>query len=194
MGGARSDPMMAPDLASLALRARIWLARRGGFACAGALLCAAGAGAWLWHLQGEPARQAQLRELARPPAGASAPAVLAPPSADQNLSDFYAALGERRYAEQQVKTLFGLAAKNGLTLSAGQYKEGYDAEGRLYSYQVVLPVKGPYRAVWQFALQTLGAVPFGALDEISFKRDNIGDNMPEARLRFTFYLTDAERP
>jgi hypothetical protein len=114
----------------------------------------------------------------------------AAPSID-NLDAFYAALGPRRYAEQQVKTLFTLAAKNGLSLSQGEYKTGYDRNARVTTYQVNLPVKGSYGAIWQFAMGALRAIPFASLDDISFRRDTIGDPGVEARLRLTLYLKDA---
>jgi hypothetical protein len=113
----------------------------------------------------------------------------APPP--DNLDAFYAALGPRRYAEQQVRTLFTLAAKNGLSLSQGEYKTGYDRNARLSTYQVNLPVKGSYGAIWQFALGALRAIPFASLDDISFRREGIGDPVVEARLRLTLYLKDA---
>jgi hypothetical protein len=112
------------------------------------------------------------------------------PSAD-SLDAFYAALGPRRYAEQQVKTLFTLAAKSGLSLSQGEYKTGYDRNARVTTYQVNLPVKGSYGAIWQFAFGALRAIPFASLDDVSFRRDSIGDPAVEARLRLTFYLKDA---
>jgi type VI protein secretion system component VasK len=106
------------------------------------------------------------------------------------LDAFYAALGPRRYAGQQVKTLFALAAKNGLSLSQGEYKSGYDSNARVSTYQVNLPVKGSYAAIWQFALGALSAIPFASLDDISFRRDGIQDPTVEARLRLTLYLKD----
>jgi hypothetical protein len=119
----------------------------------------------------------------------AAPAVPGAPSADK-LDAFYAALGPRRYAGQQVKTLFALAAKNGLSLSQGEYKTGYDRNARVTTYQVNLPVKGSYGAIWQFAFGALRAIPFASLDDIGFRRDTIGDPSVEARLRFTLYLKD----
>jgi hypothetical protein len=107
------------------------------------------------------------------------------------LDAFYAALGPRRYAEQQVRTLFALAAKNGLSLSQGEYKTAYDRNARLTTYQVNLPVKGSYGAIWKFALGTLRTIPFASLDDIGFRRDSIGDPSVEARLRLTLYLKDA---
>ncbi|MFC5550651.1 hypothetical protein [Massilia aerilata] len=163
------------------------------------LACAAGL-AWTLHanveldaerealLAARAARQAASSSAAAPaaPSTAAAPA----PSAD-SLDAFYAALGPRRYAEQQVKTLFTLAAKNGLSLSQGEYKTGYDRNARLSTYQVNLPVKGSYGAIWRFAFGVLRAIPFASLDDVSFRRDSIGDPAVEARLRLTFYLKDA---
>jgi hypothetical protein len=99
-------------------------------------------------------------------------------------------LGERRDAEQQLKTIFGIAAKSGVVLSSGQYRAAYDSNGRFHTYQLSLPVKGSYRAVWQFCLQTLAALPFAALDEISVRRESIGDANVTARVRFTLYLKE----
>jgi len=123
------------------------------------------------------------------PAPAAAP-VPVPAAPVDNLDAFYGTLGQRRYAERQLKTLFGLAAQNGLTLSQGEYKSGFDRNARVHTYQVNLPVKGSYAAIWQFAMAALRAIPFAALDDISFRRDSIGDPAVEARLRLTFYLSD----
>jgi len=156
------------------------------------------ASAWTAHtLAGLEAERNALKTAARSaslpspvPAVAVASVVAAAPAAD-NLDTFYAALGPRRYAEQQVRTLFALAAKNGLSLSQGEYKTGYDRNARVSTYQVNLPVKGSYGAIWQFALGALRAIPFASLDDISFRRDAIGDPAVEARLRLTLYLKDA---
>jgi hypothetical protein len=182
------------DFAAWLLRGRLLLMRAGPAACAAVFLCLLGLASWAWLLpQRGHARQAAL--AAQVTASMPAPAgklVVAPPKPDanQNLALFYATLGERRYAEQQVKTLFALAAKTGLSLKSGEYKSVYDKASRVSSYQVVLPVKGSYQAIWQFSLQALSAIPFASLDDISFKRDNIADNLPEARLSMTFYLKE----
>jgi hypothetical protein len=169
------------------LRARLFLARLGAGAGGALLLCALAAAGWGAVL----VRQAALVRLAARPAALPQPVIEAPtPAADPHLALFYDALGEQRYAEQQVATLFALAAKSGLSLNRGEYKFGYDQAGRMHTYQVTLPVKGAYRAIWEFCLQALAAIPFAALDEISFKRESIGDAILEARLRLTFYLKD----
>ncbi|HEX8403565.1 MAG TPA: hypothetical protein VF670_03040, partial [Duganella sp.] len=140
-----------------------------------------------------PQRAAQAQLMAMPlPTPASLVTAPPPPSANQNLADFYQVLGEKRYAEQQVKVLFDLAAKSNLVLSQGEYKAGYDKASRVSTYQIILPVKGPYQSIWQFAMQGLREMPFSSLDEIAFRRDTIADATVEARLRFTLYLKDGE--
>jgi hypothetical protein len=163
------------------------------------LCCAAGMG-WTLHAatQLDAERNALVaaraaRQAAGAPAAQAAAqaAVEAPAQPADPLDAFYAALGPRRYAEQQVRTLFALAAKSGLSLSQGEYKTAYDRNARLTTYQVNLPVKGSYGAIWKFALGTLRTIPFASLDDIGFRRDSIGDPTVEARLRLTLYLKDA---
>ena len=182
--------MTAPALPTVLLRLRLWLAALGPITCGAAVLCVAAALALAWLLP-ERALQGQRRAVALGLAALPQPvAVAAPVTADANLALFYDTLGERRYAEQQVKTLFALAAKTGLVLSQGEYKGALDQHGRFHTYQVNLPVKGSYRAIWQFGMLALRAIPFASLDEISFRRDTIGEPTVEARLRITLYLAD----
>jgi hypothetical protein len=182
--------MTAPALSTVLLRLRLWLSMRGPVACGAAVLCVAAALALAWLLP-ERALQGQRRAVALGLAALPQPvAAPAPADANANLALFYDTLGERRYAEQQVKTLFALAAKTGLVLSQGEYKGARELNGRFHTYQVNLPVKGSYGAIWQFGMLALRAIPFASLDEISFRRDTIGEPTVEARLRITLYLAD----
>lgn len=184
------SPLKAVNAQALVLRARLALSRLGVPACVAIALCVAGVAGWAWLL---PQRAAQARVMARPLPSPSALVTAAPPpSANQNLADFYHVLGEKRYAEQQVKVLFDLAARNNLVLSQGEYKAAYDKASRVGTYQIILPVKGPYQAIWQFAMQALREMPFASLDEIGFRRDTIAEATVDSRLRFTLYLKDGE--
>lgn len=183
--------MKAINLPALVLRLRLALTALGPVFCAACLLLLVGGAALVW-LMPQRALQAERQKVAlrliTMPAPASAKA--APVSANDNLLHFYNELGEKRYAEQQVKTLFGLAAKAKLALSQGEYKSAYERNARVHTYQVTLPVKGSYADVWQFSMMALRAIPFASLDELSFKRDSIGAPQVEARLRLTLYLSD----
>ncbi|MES2152926.1 MAG: hypothetical protein V4508_24375 [Pseudomonadota bacterium] len=180
------------NLAAAVLRLRLAARVLGPLACGALLVCvlALVALGWLLPQRGVQAgRQAVALGLAALPAAPKP----APVSANENLALFYDTLGEKRYAEQQVKTLFGIAAKTGLTLNQGEYKAAFERSGRMHTYQVLLPVRGSYRAIWQFCLLSLGAIPFASLDELSFKRDSIGEPTVEARLRLTLYLADGAK-
>ena len=189
--------MNALSLNAAWLRLRLALAAVGPVVFGALALCVLALAAFAWLGQARAlvdTARVEARRVAALPPPAPVPALAATPPAtdDYHLALFEAALGERRHAEQGVKTLFKLAGQAGLTLRQGEYKAAYDRNARLHTYQVTLPVKGSYGAIWQFALGALRAIPFAALDEISFKRDAIGEANVEARLRLTFYLT--ERP
>ncbi len=121
----------------------------------------------------------------------SAPPPVAPakvPVAQLRLREFYAALGEQHYPEQQIKTLFAIAAKNGLVLSQAEYKATYDSNGRFHTYRIQFPLRGQYPVIRQFCEQVLLAIPFASLDDISFKREAITNPQLETKLSFTLYL------
>lgn len=190
------------NAAAMLLRVRLWIDARGPLLCASVTLVVAGLVALAWLLPLRTAqsdrRLAALTLAATPPAPVSmvlvAPSVnapLSPAAANGNLAQFQAVLGERRYVEQQLGTLFALAAKNGIVLSTGEYKAAVERNGGFATYQVNLPVKGSYSAIWQFAMASLGAIEFASLDDISFKRDSIGAPVVDARVRLTLYLQAA---
>lgn len=186
--------MSVLNMDTLRLRAELLLRRIGAPVCVAVMLCMFSlvASVWAWQ-QRLLAVQMEARPL--PSVPLSAMVVSTPPvAASDNLGLFYDVLGQPYQVEQQVKLLFDLAAKNGLVLAQGEYKSSYDKASRVASYQVTLPLKGSYQAVWQFALQALRAVPFASLDELSFRREQIADARLEARLRLTFYLSDVAAP
>lgn len=196
---------MKTALTSPLLRLRIMLLRANPLVLAAGILVVVMAGALAWTLnavwtmeRAQAARDAQAKQktqaaTAADPVPAPAP-VQAPVQVPDNLTAFYGALGARGTAEQQVKTLFSLATKSGLVLRQGEYKPGYDRNAKVYTYQVNLPVKGSYAAIWQFAMAALRTIPFASLDEITFRRDGIGDATVDARLKLTLYLRDGMDP
>lgn len=193
MGDAMKGANLPAAFATAWLRLRLAASRVNPLLRAAMLLFVAGFGTLLWLLPAREQLEAQREQLRRasatPPAAAAAP--IPASSAGERLARFRAALGTQREVEPGVKTLFRLAAKTGLVLRQGEYKRGYDRNAQLHTYQVNLPVKGSYAQVWQFAFLALRALPFASLDDVSFKRDTIGETALEGRLRLTFYLADA---
>lgn len=185
----------AMTLATLPLRARLRLARINPVMALILALVVVGAAVQIALI---PARarvnQAYdaARVLARTPLPVRPAPTVAPPSSDQNLAQFYATLGDPRAVERQLKQVFALAARHGLSLQQGEYRTTADRNAKMVAYQVNLPVKGSYGAIWQFAMDVLRAIPHASLDDVAFRRDTISEAGVEARLRLTFYL--AERP
>jgi hypothetical protein len=187
------------SLKSLALRAFLVLRRFGWGNAFAVLFAMLAAGAWfgpLPHARHELASQQRAVErtraaLLKTDKPEAAPALS---TNEERLAAFYRALGERRYAEQQVKTLFAVAAKTGLVLNQAEYRLGADKQGRFHTYQVTLPVKGSYGAIHRFYEEMLLAIPFASLDQLNFKRDAISNSLVDAQLHFTLYLTDTVAP
>lgn len=186
------------------MKLRLWLAKLAlATSCVGfvpltaAVLCVTGVGAWIGIIpalrddvrqEKELFRQATVA-LAHPKTPVASPE---PSLAQASLARFYDNLGEFRYVEQQLKTVFAVANKHNLSLNLGEYKRAYDKDGQFFTYQINLPVKGPYPAIRQFCEQILLAVPFASLDELSFKRASVGQMALEVNVRFTLYLAGEE--
>lgn len=182
--------MNALALSALWLRLRLLLGRLNPVLAGSAALTLAAFALLAWLAGARMAVQEELEAAQRQAAiPAPPPPPAPPPSADQNLAHFYGALGQRQDVERQLKAVFKLAEKNGLVLRQGEYRISADRAGKFGTYQLNLPVTGRYDAIWQFAFDALRALPHGALDDVSFRRDAIGIETVEARLRFTLYLS-----
>lgn len=185
------------NAAAFLLRARLLAACIDPLVALVVVLVLAGVAAHLALMPAQLALQKQLetaRAAARTPLPPQAAPVAAPPSSDQNLALFRATLGERRSVDRQLKEVFALATQHGLALQQGEYRSARDANAGVLTYQVNLPVRGSPDAIWQFAMDVLRALPHAALDDVSFRRDNVGDPAVEARLRLTLYLAPGDAP
>ena len=90
--------------------------------------------------------------------------------------------------------MFALADRHALVLRQGEYLSSQDRAGGFTTYQINLPVKGRYDAIWAFAFDVLRALPHASLDDVSFRRDAIREENVEARLRLTLYLSATASP
>lgn len=151
--------------------------------------------AWLW---GMPYLQERLRlqQNAIFDLRQSLQTPLYPVSATPRMSDhdrlqaFYDGLGDANHVEQQVKTIFALASSSGVALAQADYRMMADKAGGFSTYRVRFPVKGSYKAVRQFCMQLLLAIPFASLDEVHFKRAAISSEVVEVNLQLTLYLAN----
>ena len=183
---------MTPAVLALRIRLRLQRFGLGNLACLLLLVLAVLAWfAWLPHLRQQ--RDATQQDLNQAELALKKPLPVVTPVVETrqtNLDNFYKTLGEKQTVERHIKTLFAIAAKQGLALAQGEYKAAPERNGKYMKYQIILPVKGSYSVIRQFGEKALLAIPFASLDEMNFKRDNISNRVLEAKMRFTLYLRD----
>lgn len=187
----------SPSFANLLLQVRFIAMRIQPLVLASIVMICVGAIGLLWwlpQLRSELVdQQAQLDQLRVVSKSKLTSAVAAPSENETRLKEFLDLRGESGYAEQQVKNLFAIANKNGLSLNQADYKSMAEKNSGTIAYQIQLPVNGTYVSIRQFCEEVLLAIPFASLDEMSFKREAIANNTVEAKLRFTLYLSDMPR-
>jgi hypothetical protein len=114
-------------------------------------------------------------------------------SADQaNFEAFMANLGEARYTEEQLQSLFKMARGLEIGLPQGQYRIRCEESGLLCSYKVQLPVKGSYPQIRGFLKQALYTVPSLSLDELALKREAVSDEELDVRFVMTVMVRAPE--
>ncbi len=170
--------------------------RRTGWSpwVAAAMLAAAAAIHAMGTLQLHPTLQAQHAELKRLHAIEALPRAAVQPSRpliEERLDAFRSTLGDKRDLNRYMATLFALAKTHDIALAQAEYKLDFVKLGGFYTYQATFPVRGGYPQLRRFIDATLQSVPCAALEDVDFKRDQIGAPTTEARLRFVFYLKGA---
>ena len=176
------------------LQIELFLRSVGWPAPVGGLLLCIGLGVHFWWI---PLQQQQVtrsvteyRRLIVQMASAKKVEVPATPAAllATRLAAFEKILPPRTKAPDLVQIVFSEAQKSGLTLSQAEYHLAEDKKGGFGSYQMVLPVQGPYVKVREFIDGVLAEAPSAALEEVAFKRNGIGAAAADARLRLVFYI------
>jgi len=112
----------------------------------------------------------------------------AQPSRDEQLLKFYGHFPALSTLPDWLERVYGAAEKNGVALETGEYRLVQEKNWKLTRYQLTLPVKGSYQQIRGFIAQVLTEVPASAIEEIGFRRDTVGSDRIDARLRLTLYL------
>lgn len=74
------------------------------------------------------------------------------------------------------------AQKSGVRLEQGEYRLQPEPETSLSHYRIVFPAKGNYLQLRSWLDDALAAQPGLAVEEFSLRRDDIGNDMLEARI------------
>ena len=165
-----------------------WLRRHGWPAAVGLLLMAciwplAHFGADATRAEARALQQAQVAERERKARQPDPGVGLATRQAE-----FEASLPQAAGALQAVRHLHRSAAEHHVLLSTGEYRLVSEPGGRLQRYQITLPAVGTYPDLRAWMADVLNEIPTVALDELSLKRNAVGEPLVQARLRWSFYL------
>jgi hypothetical protein len=104
------------------------------------------------------------------------------------LANFYAFFPLMPAVPDLLGAIEHAAKSNGLRLEKGEYRLSQERGFPLARYQVTLPLQGSYGEVRGFVNAVLDAVPAAALEELALKREEIGEPLVEARVRFVLFL------
>lgn len=158
---------------------------------AGMALLIASAAAWNLNIQPLRHRITTLsaQYVSIPVAAPQAPALQSRP-ADNTLPAFYRHFPAVHSYPAHLANLYRSARSEGLVLSDGTYHIESDSKGRLTHYEISLPMKGTYIQIRHFLRRIFNQFPTMALDRLTLRRSNIGDNLVEAKLHLVWYLQE----
>jgi hypothetical protein len=111
-----------------------------------------------------------------------------PATQRSQLANFYAFFPLLHAVPDQLGAIERAANSNGLQLEKGEYRLSQERGFPLARYQVTLPLQGSYSEVRGFVNAVLDAVPASALEDLALKREEVGEPLVEARVRFVLFL------
>ena len=104
------------------------------------------------------------------------------------LDAFYQKFPVESVVPNTLEKMIKLAQKKGLNPKQAAYRMVRNNPGELLSYQIALPIKGAYPSIMTYAFELLATTPNLSLDNVSFQRQKIGDDVIEATLKMTLYM------
>lgn len=164
------------------------LQRHGWLAAAGLLVLVAAIALQMLWVDSLHARNAALHQELREQRQAQAQKPQANEDKAQRQAAFFATLPDATEAVEAIAVLNQAAQRNKVALVTAEYRVTRAGSGPLLRYQISVPLRADYVHLHAWLTQVLNALPHAALDDISFKRDDVGQEQLDARVRFTVFL------
>lgn len=90
-------------------------------------------------------------------------------------------------AAELIRRLGELARAEQITLAQGEYQQQLHPETQLLQLRVTQPVKAGYPQLKRYIESVLRTIPNASLDQITARRENVGQAQLEVRLRWSFW-------
>ncbi|MGJ8620926.1 MAG: type 4a pilus biogenesis protein PilO [Methylophilaceae bacterium] len=100
---------------------------------------------------------------------------------------FYAVLPAQKELNQKVAEILYAAENNGLTLTRTDYVERTIPQTMMVQYQIRLPLVGSYPTIREFITDVMNTQPSIALNNVSFHREVLGNDVVDANVEFILY-------
>lgn len=109
-------------------------------------------------------------------------------AANQQRASFYAGVPAASGALEAIEVIHRTAQTRGVQLAQGEYRLAQESGAQLLRYQITLPARASYPQLRAWLADVMNALPAAALDEISFRRDDVGSASVETRVRLTLFM------
>ncbi|MEF8716688.1 MAG: hypothetical protein V5B35_15220 [Candidatus Accumulibacter necessarius] len=141
--------------------------------------------------QAELARQQAMLGDLQARASEPLPVAAATSTSVDNYHRFRATLADEEQVLRTLQAILDAAASHQLIATRAEYLRGRDANAQADTLQMTVPVKGRYTDVRQWVEEILATQAFVAVNELGFKREDIGVNQIEAKVRLTIWYRPA---
>ncbi|MGB4345983.1 MAG: hypothetical protein WBJ21_06265 [Burkholderiaceae bacterium] len=167
---------------------RFELCRHGWVAVLGIALIAAALGIQFFGIEQAHMRLAELRAEAVAQRQRQVQQPDPDETAGKRLAVFYASLPDPKGMLDAVEIIHRAAKANGVKLATGEYRLVREGSAKLQRYQITLPARASYPMLRTWLAEVMNTVPTVALNDISFKREDVGSEAVEASVRLTLFL------
>lgn len=138
------------------------------------------------------ARQETLSELRARAAGQQEPSAVPEATSEANYGAFRAALAAENEVLPGIEAILDAAESHHLMATRADYVRARDAHAQAASLQMTIPLRGRYTDVRGWIEEILARNAYVAVNELGFKREDIGLDQIEARVRLTIWYDPAK--
>lgn len=104
------------------------------------------------------------------------------------VDSFFSAVPRVDQVSQSIETLFAVAANHHINLQEVIYRDEIKSGDPILHYAIDFNVQNSYQNIKAFLTALLAAIPYLALEQISFERDDIEASQIQTNFKFKLYL------
>lgn len=113
---------------------------------------------------------------------------MAPVTEQEKLGAFYKKFPARNETPDLLAQVYKQAELQQVALDEGEYLPATSKDMGLETLRISFPVKGSYAQIRNFIGATLVAIPTLSLDNVSFRREKVSDEIVDAKLTLVLYM------